>query len=143
MTAIGGARHDEGGSATAELVVMTPLLCAILGLFIVGGVLWLDHQVLDDAARSAAEAAALKPSPLLAGDIARSVARQEVTASNLRCTHLKTTVVTTHFAPGGDVRVRITCRALTPPLAFLPLPRTTVLRSSGTDPLEPYRLLGR
>lgn len=139
----GRLRQDETGSASAELVVAAPLLCAILGLFLLGGLLWLDHQVLDDAARSAAEAAASQPTSALAGDIARSVARDEVAASKLRCSHLETSVDTSQFEPGGKVSVTVSCQALVPNLAFLPISKTIPLTSTQSDPLEPYRLLGK
>lgn len=132
---------DERGSASAELVLLVPLLSAVLGLFIVGGILWFDHQILNEAARNAVDAATTTSSSQQAADVMRRVARDDVAGSLLRCTSLSTSTAGTSFEAGGRLSVSISCRALLPRLPFVPLPSHIVITSRKSAVLEPYRLL--
>jgi Flp pilus assembly protein TadG len=136
------ATTTDRGSAAAELVLVVPLVCSFLGLFVVGGVLWFDRQVLTEAARSAAEAASMNPTALSAGDAARSVVRDDLIGSRLRCRNLRTTTGTAEFRPGGEVSVTISCQALLPRLPFLDVSSSVPIRVGAAAALEPYRLLG-
>lgn len=135
--------RGERGSAAAELVLLAPILSAVMGFIVVSGVLWFDHQVLNDAARSAAEAAAMGPTAGAAGDAARAVARDDLVGSSLDCPALRTSLDTSTYRAGGSVSVEVRCLALLPRLPFLSVSATVPIESLASASLEPYRLLGQ
>jgi Flp pilus assembly protein TadG len=132
----------DRGSAAAELVLVTPLLVALLSSFVLGGQLLLARQQLDDAARTAVEAAVDGRSPAAAVAEAKAAAHENLFVSKA-CTRAQLTVGTGRFRAGGDVSVAISCRVVLPPLPFLPLKRALVIASSSWAGIEPYRAVSR
>jgi hypothetical protein len=58
------------------------------------------------------------------------------------CAHVAITTDTSDFVAGGLVTVHVSCTVLLSDLAFPGVPGSTVVRSSATAPLDPYRAVG-
>lgn len=130
------------GSATAELVIVAPIVLVLIAATVVLGRLVLVKQQVVDAARSAAEAAALWPTAPQAAEAGLLSASYDLVQDHADCITSSVTVDTSHLGPGGSVGVTIRCvvpsgTALIPGLA----PVTTIT-ASASAPIEVYREVG-
>ena len=140
--AVGRRAPHERGSASAELVICTPVivLLAVLGLAV--GRLVLQQSQVVDVARAAAEAASVWPSAPQAGYAALLTTSYELVHDDLHCISPVVSVDTADLAPGGHVSVSITCTVRLSSTAVPGLPGSVTLRGSAVAPVEQYRELG-
>jgi Flp pilus assembly protein TadG len=129
----------ERGSVTAELVLLTPLLIALLLLMVLLGRLVSARLQVDSAASQAARAASLARDPTSAAAAGQQTATGTLTGARRTCTHLQVTVDTTHFAPAGYVAVTVTCTVDLADLSGLRLPASTTVTSRFVEPVDAYR----
>jgi hypothetical protein len=132
----------DSGSASSELVFVTPLLLAIAGAFVLAGQLVLARQAVGDAGRGAVEAAVT----VVDGPGARNVSALTALAvlgeeTNL-CQRLQAFTDTADFRPGGSISVTVSCSVPVPYLAFLGGPRSVTISTTRGAVLEPYREIG-
>lgn len=132
---------DERGSASIEIVLLTPLLVVLVGVTFFTGRLVLARQAVVDAARSALEVALTAPDGWQAERMASSTARG-VLGTEQVCSSETTSTDTGHFVAGGSVTVTVTCDVRYPSLAFLRLNGAVVVSATRAGPLEPYRAIG-
>ncbi|MGO9560597.1 MAG: TadE/TadG family type IV pilus assembly protein [Acidimicrobiales bacterium] len=132
---------SDRGSAAAELVLVTPLCLAFVGVFVVGSQLLLDRQQVDDAARSAVEAAVDGPTPEAATYAATVTGVANAIGNGLACSHFGVSTDTSAFRPGGEITVNVACSAKLPSLAMLALPASVQLSAKESAVLEPYRAI--
>jgi hypothetical protein len=131
----------ETGSASAELVFVTPVLMLIgLVAFVLGRLVLEAGQVVD-AARSAAEAAAVWPTVPQAGAAAALTASYEIVRDGLACTRPTVSIDAAHFVAGGSVHVSLACAVLLPP-SVPGLPPSVTLTAAAAAPIEPFREVG-
>jgi Flp pilus assembly protein TadG len=130
------------GSATLELVVLTPALLALVSLTIAAGRITNSEAVVDSAARDAARAASLERSV----DTARSAAEDTVAASfadhHVTCRSVGVDVTGDYSAPVGtaaSVRVVVGCRVSLSDVALPGLPGSKTLRADYTSVIDTYR----
>ncbi len=135
------ADDAERGSASVEIVLLTPLLVVLVGVAFFAGRLALARQVVDDAARSALQAAVMTPDKWDAAAMAKSTAREVLGSAGL-CSTEGTDNDTARFTAGGTVSVTVTCTVRLPTLAFLQLPESVDVTATRSGPLEPYREIG-
>jgi Flp pilus assembly protein TadG len=133
-------RERERGSATAELVLLTPLLILFV-LFIVGlGRLAHARALVNDAAAQAARAATLQYlNPGQAAAAAQQTAALALASAGLACTAENTSVDTGRDHPGGTITVTLTCRVDLSQEIAAGLPGTDTLRATTTAPIDPYQ----
>jgi hypothetical protein len=131
----------ERGSASAELVFVTPVLILMGLVAFVLGRLVLDAGQVVDAARSAAEAAAVWPTVPQAGEAALLTASYEIVGDGLVCKGATVSIDASHFVAGGSVQVRVAC-PLRLPKSVPGLPASVTLTGSAAAPIEPYREVG-
>lgn len=131
-------RPEDEGSATLELVVLTPVLVGLLLLVVAGGRLVDARNALVGAARSAARAATTARSPEQARQAAGAIAGAR-SSPGPRCGHLDVTLDTTAFRPGGTVTATVTCTISLSDLVGLSLPGSRTLTAQATEPLDSYR----
>jgi Flp pilus assembly protein TadG len=134
-------RHDAG-SASTELVLLTPLLVAIVGGFFFAGRLVLARQDVDDAARTALQAAVTTADGQDASSIATGTTGAVLGVDNGLCSTLSTATDTADFVAGGRVFVRVTCEVRFSSVAFAGVPGSVTLSATGGAVLEPYREVG-
>lgn len=138
------ARHArrpqwERGSATAELVLLTPLLILFV-LFIVGlGRLSHARALVGDAAAQAARAATLQYlSPGQAAAAAQQTASDALASAGLACASRSTSVDTGNDHPGGTITVTLTCRVDLSTVTAAGFPGTDTLQATFTAPIDTY-----
>jgi Flp pilus assembly protein TadG len=123
-------------------VLLTPLLVALLGGFFFAGRLVLARQDVDDAARTALQAAVTMPDGQGARFIARVTTRLDLGPDHGLCSRVSTTTDTSDFVAGGTVLVRVTCEVRFSSLAFAGVPGSVTLTATRGAVLEPYREVG-
>jgi Flp pilus assembly protein TadG len=130
------------GSASAELVICTPVLLLLAVVALALGRLVLEQSQVVDVARAAAEAASVWPTPAAADQAATSVASSELAHDGLACGSPVVSVDTSHLQPGGAVGVEITCVVTLASAGVPGLPGSVTLHASATAPIELYREVG-
>lgn len=121
--------------------MLTPLLIVLVSASFIAGRAVLARQQVDDAARTAAEAASIASSPTGASYAASVTAIANVLDDALFCEDLTVHPSTTDFRPGGSVSVSVACTMPLSRLGFLGLPGSVRLVASRWAPIEPYRQL--
>lgn len=132
-----GRLRQERAAATIEVALLVPVIVGLL-LFTVAGARLIDTRGdIDGAARDAARAASLQPSP----DAARAAAEESVRANlgdrDRPCAPSGVHVDLSRFGPGGTVAVEVTCGVALDDLAFPGLPGKKILTSRFVAPIDP------
>jgi len=134
--------HDEAGSLTVELVVLTPVLLVVILASLVFGRVSEARQQVVEAARAGAEAAAVLPTVGTAQWVGSTNAVIDLLGRSHTCAHAAIAVDTSHFVPGGYVTARVSCLVLLSDIGFPGLPGSTTVSASATAPIDPYRSVG-
>ena len=134
--------HDEHGSATAELVILTPLLILLLLFVVALGRLAGAHIDVDGAAAQAARAASIARNPAVAAVSAQQTASSALSSQHITCAHLDVSVDTSDFVPGGSVAVSVSCAVNLSDLTGLHLPVTETVANRFVEPIDAYRSIG-
>lgn len=129
----------ERGSATAELVLLTPLLILFV-LFLVGlGRLAHARALVGDAAAQAARAATLLYlNPGQAARAAQQTAADALASAGLACATQGTSVDTGNDRPGGSITVTLQCRVDLSTVTAAGFPGSDTLQATFTAPVDPY-----
>ena len=130
-------RPEEKGSATLELVVLTPVLVGLLLLVVAAGRLVDARSALVGSARSAARAATTARSPEQARRAATAITDSR-SRPGPHCGHLAVTLDTTAFRAGGTVTATVTCTVSLSDLVGLSLPGYRTLTARATEPLDTF-----
>lgn len=108
-------RHEsQGGSATLELVVLTPAVLALVALVVLAGRITSARQVVTEAAEDAVRAASLARSAPDAYAMADAAAQADLVG---RHCDSWTVTLTGDVVPGSSLSARVTC---TTSLGILP-----------------------
>ena len=135
----GQATQRERGSATVELVILTPVLILFLLLYLGFGRVTRAQQLVDDAAAQAARAATLDYlAPGQARAAAEHAAAQALAAAGLACASDQITVDTGDDRPGGSITVHLSCRADLSDAVAAGLPGALTLTASATSSIDVY-----
>jgi Flp pilus assembly protein TadG len=138
---VGGYGSDRArGSLTVELVVLTPVIAIFLLVALAFGRYSLVRQQVVGGARAAASAAAVAASPAQAQQAALAAALP-VLESNHSCTDPRVTVVSGTFAPGGIVRVSVSCSVQFADLLVPGFPGSATVQAVQGAPIDPYRTI--
>lgn len=130
---------EERGSATVELVLLTPLLVAMLMFIVYFGRLADASQAIQDAAHQAARAASQARTPAAAIVDARSIAQSALTNAGITCQSVTVDVDTHGLRPGGIVSATVTCTVDISDLALLNVPGTKSLDASFFSVVDTWR----
>jgi Flp pilus assembly protein TadG len=129
----------QRGSATVELVLLTPLLVLIaLAVLAVGRVTTARLDV-EGAATQGARAASMARSPQTATRDAQDTVARSLAEDHISCSSLDTTVDTSAFEPGGWVTVTVTCHIDLDQLTGLALPATHTITTHAAAVVDAYR----
>lgn len=129
----------EEGSATAELVILTPLLILLLLFVVALGRLAGARGDVDGAAAQAARAASIARDPTAATAAATQAAQMALASQHVTCAHLGVAVDTTAFTPGGNVAVTVSCSVDLSALTGLHLPAHETVTDRFVEPVDRYR----
>lgn len=141
-----GSRRLRGasGSATIELVLLTPLVLAVLFFVVIAGRLGTVSGEVAAASRDAARAASLAQTHPEAAHAARAVAAASLADRNVTCGRL--TVVLgdpATFVAGGEVAVTVTCDVSLSDVVLPGVPVTRPVSATAVEVLDVHRGVGR
>lgn len=135
-------RTDPQGSATAEIVILTPLIIASALVLLAAGHALTAQQQLGDSVQASLESASVQQSPAAASAAAASTARLELLGDHLNCQKYGEDTATGEFVAGGSVSVTIHCQLSVETLGLPGLPGSLQLSDSAAAVIEPYREVG-
>lgn len=130
---------NDRGSATLELVLVTPLLLLMLLFVVFLGRLGQARNDVDRAARDAARAASLARTPADADVAGRVAADDTLRAGGVSCRNMTVIIDTSGFAAGGEVAATVTCTVELADVAELTVPGTKTLTAAFTEPVDTFR----
>jgi len=130
---------SDRGSASLELVLLTPVLVALLLFAVLAGRLSQTRADVDRAARDAARSASLARSSENAATDGEAAARATLTDGGVSCAHLEVDIDTSRFAAGGTVAATVTCTVALTDLSLLGVPGSRTLSASFVQPIDTYR----
>lgn len=134
-----GEGERERGSATVELVLLTPLLVLVLLFVVALGRLVSARIQVQGAAAQAARAASLARDPTTATAAAQQTAEGTLTDQHRTCTTLSVDTDTSRFAAGGTVAVTVRCTVNLADLSGLRLPTSQTVIARSVQPIDTYR----
>ncbi len=138
MRGCGGHRRDKG-SLTVELVVLTPIVVLFVLLALGLGRFELAREQVVGAARAAVEAASVVPSAAAAPSAALAAAQPAVADQAHSCVALSVSTDTSHFVPGGYVRVIVSCQIDFSDLLIPGFPGHATVQATEVAPIDPFR----
>ncbi|MFJ8927631.1 TadE family protein [Streptomyces sp. NPDC102364] len=130
--------RDDTGSATVELVLITPVLLLALWFLVFCGRMADTCLLVEDAAHQAARAASSQRTEAAATEHARTTAAQALHGTGISCRGLAVRLRGS-LQPGGTVRASVTCRVDLGDLALLRVPGATALSAEFASPVDVYR----
>jgi Flp pilus assembly protein TadG len=129
----------DRGSASLELVLLTPLLLVLLLLVVLVGRYAQARADVDSAARDAARAGSLARSSAAAVDAAEEAAERRLAARDIVCTDLVVDLGDTDFRPGGEVKVTVSCAVDLSDLTGLGVPSSVTFDATFSEPIDVFR----
>ncbi len=134
-----GLWTTDRGTASTELVVLTPLLVLVLLVAVALGRMASARLKVDDAAHQAARAASLARTAGEARRQAHTAAVRALAASGASCAHFTVSAEVGAIAPGGVVRVKVACAAN---LGVSGLPAHITVTRTAVSVIDTYRGTG-
>ncbi len=134
-----GRRDGDRGSASVELVLVTPLLMLVLLIVVALGRLADARLVVADAAHQAARAASLERSERAARTQAGRAAATALKEAGATCRRPSVTVTTGGLTPGTNVSARVSCTADLGDLTFTGMPGRVPLVGTAVSAVDSYR----
>ncbi|MDX8053787.1 TadE/TadG family type IV pilus assembly protein [Lentzea sp. BCCO 10_0798] len=102
--------REDRGSASSEIVLVTPLLVMLLVFVAVVVHRGVDARLrINDVAHQAARAASLERTTARAADQARSTATAALASAGVTCRAVAVDIATAGLRPGGSVTVTVSC----------------------------------
>jgi len=129
----------DAGSSTAEAVLLTPLLVALLMLVVLCGRLVSAQLDLQAAASAAARSASITRSEPVARAEADRTARDTLAARGVTCQQVTVNTSTGGLRPGGAVTVTVACTVPLADLALLAVPGSRTVQATATSPIDVWR----
>lgn len=129
----------QRGSASIELVMLTPVLLVLLLLVVAGGRLADARGAVDAAARDAARAGTIARSPGDARRDALAAAEARLDEGSVGCRNLTVDVDESDFRPGGSVAVTVTCSVDLGDLTLLRVPGIRDIITHAVEPVDAFR----
>lgn len=130
---------SERGSATLELVLLTPVLLLMLMFVVFLGRLGEARNDVDRAARDAARAASIARDSTDADAAGRSAASETLASGGVPCRQLDVRLDTSAFSAGGEVRATVSCTVDLADMVELQLPGSKTMTASFAEPVDTYR----
>ena len=131
--------HGESGSASVELVLVTPVLLVLLAFVIFLGRTTAAAADVQAAARDSARSASLARTPTASRSAGTTSAQASITAGGVTCRQLNASIDTAEFRPGGTVTATVTCEVALGDVSLLGVAPTRTVSASFTAPVDSYR----
>ena len=131
---------DDRGSASAEVVLLAPVLVLLLVFVAVVVHRGVDARLrLNDTAHQAARAASIERTGVRAAAQARSTAAVALTEAGITCQSLAVDTDSGGLRPGGTVSVTVTCGVDFGEAVLLGVPGGKRLSATAIEPVDTYR----
>lgn len=130
---------DDRGSASLELVLMTPVLLSLLLLVVAGGRLTVARGDLDAAAREGARAASIARTPAQAKAEAEAAITATLDSHHISCASPSFDIDVGTLAPGSEVAASVRCDVSFSDLTLLPLPASHTMTARFVEVVDSYR----
>jgi len=136
-----GDRHPHAldGSMTVELVILTPVIVLFVLVALAFGRFEVAREQVVGAAQAAAQAASVVASAGQAQPAALAAALPVVADQARSCTHLSVLADTSHFVPGGYVRITVSCQIDLSDLLVPGFPGVASVQAVVSAPIDPFR----
>ena len=131
--------QSEGGAASTELAVLTPLLIGFMLLAVYAGRVVQAEADVAHAAQEAARAASLTGDPRAAEVAAQQTAAANIDEGGVACRRLLVTTDIDTFTAGGQVAVTVSCEASFADLSLLAVPGTRSFAATAVEVIDTYR----
>jgi hypothetical protein len=129
-------RHDDRGSAAAELIVLITVAFTFVAVIVFVGRMNVGSAHTEAAARAAARTISLARDPASAEGAAREQARRIVEEGSPVCTDMQFQA----RIGAAEVEVLVACTVDLSQLTQIALvPGTRVVRADATESIDPYR----
>lgn len=135
-------RYGNFGSATVELVILTPVVMLFVLFVVAIGRFEIVRSQVTGVARDAVEAAAVAPDALAALQAASAAAPPVAAGGGSPCRHLVVHTDVAAFRPGGSVTVTVRCAVPFADLAVPGLPGLAPVSSTVVAPIDTFRGVG-
>jgi Flp pilus assembly protein TadG len=133
--------HDRG-SASVELVLVTPVVVALLLFVVFVGRVAQSRADVERAARDAARAASIARTSEAARTQGETAARATLASGGVACQRLDVAIDVAQFRAGGTVDATVTCTIGLGDLALLGVPGSRTVTSTFSEPVDTYRGIG-
>ncbi|MFJ9565596.1 TadE/TadG family type IV pilus assembly protein [Streptomyces fuscichromogenes] len=130
-----GARYDDRGLSTVEVVILAPVMILFILVLVAFGQLVDGRGALDGAARDAARAGSIQKDHATAMSEARKAAEADL--SDVCSGPVSVVQTSAGFESGTIFSVQVSCQVRG--LAMLGLDIPTTLSSTFSSPLDPFR----
>jgi Flp pilus assembly protein TadG len=130
---------DDRGSASVELVLLTPVVIILLLLVVAAGRMAVARNQIDEAARDAAREASLWRSPAVARDRGVAQALAELADGPVGCGNPVVAIDTTRLHPGGEVVADVACTVVLSDLVGLRMGPSRIMRATAVAVVDTYR----
>ncbi len=131
--------RNDRGSASLELVLLTPAVVLLLLLVVMGGRYAQARTDVDAAARDAARAGSIARGPDSAIAGGEAAARDRLHEGGVTCRSLTVSLDTSQFRAGGWVTATVDCTVDLGDLTGLKLPASRTFTSTFTESVDVYR----
>ncbi len=136
-------REHERGSATLELVIVTPVMILILAAIIAAGRIGLAQQAVQTVAYDAARAASISRDAGSARSAAQQVAALSMTSNHLNCSTSNVNISTAGFSSAvgtkAVVDATILCTVQLSDIALPGIPGAVTIERDATSPIDQFR----
>ena len=132
-------QRNERGSASVELVLLTPVLVGLLCLTVAFGRVENARADIEASARDAARAASLERTAVSARIAGEQAARAGLDAAGYSCLPLTVDVDTAGWAAGATVTATVTCTLRLSDVTGMGIPTSRTLTARFSEPIDRYR----
>ena len=125
-----------------ELVLLAPVLVLLCGIIVMAGEFRSAANDVSNAAYAAARAASDTTDPVAAQTAGRAAAQDSIANRGNACASMTTSIDTSNFTPGGDIKVTVTCvAALAQITGFGIIPGHKTFTATAVVPIDVHRVL--
>jgi hypothetical protein len=130
---------DDHGSASVELVLMTPVLILLLFLVVAAGRLAVSRNEVDGAARDAAREASTWRSAAAASSHGVAQGLSDLQSGRSSCSNPEVAIDTSQLRPGGEVVADVFCTVRLSDISGLHMGLSRTLHAKAVAVVDTFR----
>jgi hypothetical protein len=130
---------DERGSASVELVLMTPVFILLLFFVVAAGRLAVTRNQVDGAARDAAREASTWRSPAAATSHGVAQGLSDLQSGQSSCRNPEVTIDTSQLRPGGEIVADVRCTVALSDISGLHMGPSRTMEARAVAVVDTFR----